>query len=295
MVLTLQVRMSGYSIPYASEKSIKDTIAGYYRASSSGGEVSAKKAAEGADVSEDVARRQRGFLAEIGILEKGDSGYALTDKGQKIGRALRHDREDDAKGPFAEALRGWEATSKILDDLGPDYNNEEDVMDSIGFITDHELNTRRQQAGANGLIGLYEWTGILETNENGEYRAAGGDIDETKSESPAEPGGSTGEEQENPGQSRSPPTDTNSTDRRGEAPPTDMDITNPVFDISLELNGDEDPENVHDLIMAVRLALYEDIDEYSDSGPRSDGGQDTDSNEEDEDEGDSSLDSFMDD
>lgn len=116
--------MSAYNIPYASDDTIKDAIIGYNRASSAGGEVSPTKAAEGADISEDSLRRQRSFLAEVGILYEGEDGYGLTDVGQEIGRALRHGREDDARQPFGEVLREWEATSEILDDLGPDYSGE---------------------------------------------------------------------------------------------------------------------------------------------------------------------------
>ena len=273
--------MSTYSIPYASDETLKDTIIGYYRSSSSGGEVSTQKAAEGADISEDNLKRQRGFLAEVGILYEGDDDYGLTDVGQEIGRALRHDREDDAREPFGEVLREWEATSEVLDDLGPDYCDKEAVLDSIGFVTDHELGNYRQKAGANGLIDLYVWTDILEKDEDGEYRAVGFEEDDSEQVPDME-----GEKTAGPTPDQSHRVDVNIDDQQPVDPPRSPEIRSVPFDVSLELTGDEDPVNVRDLFIAVRTGLEAEIgDGNFDS--RSNDGQASDSEE------DSSLDSFL--
>lgn len=281
--------MTGYSIPYASDDSIKDTVIGYYRASSSGGEVSPEKAADGADISEDSLRRQRGFLAEIGILKEGESGYSLTETGREIGRALRHERDDDAKAPFGELLHEWDATSRIMDDLGADYSTEEEVIDSIGYITDTEISHPRQTAGAKGLIGLYEWTGILEANKDGEYRVA--EV-ESKTPDPDPPVSLDNHDKEAPDEpvksqrSQSAPSS-------GAAPQKSRDpttVSNALLDVSIELTGDEDPDNVHKLIVAVRSGLEKDITgDGHEPETRSDGGSEEESTE------DSSLDLYLND
>lgn len=249
--------MSEYSIPYASEDSLKETVIGYYRASSAGGEVSTERAADGADVSEDVVRRQRGFFNDISILTEGESGYALTEMGQEIGRALRHDRDDDAKSPFKELLLDWEATEKIIEDIGSDYVPKDDILDSIGFVTDHELDTHRQKAGANGLIGLYVWTGILETNSNDEYRATEIDPEAFESAPSKTPDDSVGVQSEEP----DPVRPTQQPQGSEIKPQSTPNSTNSSFDISLELSGEEDPERIQNLVTAVRKGLEQDFED----------------------------------
>lgn len=271
--------MSEYSIPKASDKTVKKTVIGYYRASNSGGEVTNEKAAEGADISKDNLRRQKSFLRDIGVLIEGDSGYALTETGQEIGRFLQHGREEDAKEPFGNLLREWEATPNILEDIGSGYTTKEDVFDSIGFITDHQLEANRQQRGADALIDLYVWTGILEENEDGEYRPV-----EVK-ESDANPSESSEEgTQSSPMEEKSADED----GRRHETRPNDQDFADTPFEISLELTGTEDPENVQKLIVAIRAGLDADLNRENESDTNSEGGQTSDS-----DNNESSLDSFM--
>lgn len=281
--------MSGYSIPQASDDSIKKVVIGYYRADSSGGELSHEKAAEGADVSTDVARRQRPFLKEIGIVEKSDSGHTVTEAGREIGRNLQYDREEDAKRPFASLLRKWEATPKILEDIGPDYVSKDEVIQSIAYVTERDVETTRQVAGANGLVDLYEWTGILETNGDGEYRVGDMEPDESRFKAPETSDDSDGEKPEKPAPEQPPQNSPNG----GTVPQTPQNppsFTGAPFDISLELTGDEDPKNVRKLVVAVRKGLELEIDdEDDDPETRSDGGKKPESNE------DSSLDSFLDD
>lgn len=280
--------MSGYSIPYASDNSIKKVVVGYSRASSSGGETSPEKAAEGADVSKDIVRRQRAFLAEIGVLEKGDSGYSLTEAGQEIGRALRHDREEEAKSPLTELLREWEATPNILDDIGPGYVSKDDVIGSVAYITDKEVENTRQVAGANGFVDLYAWAGILDTNEDGEYKVVEA---ETEAQGPSESLNDSDEEEPEDRPPEQPPQNTPNDGATPQTPENPPNFTDSPFEISLELTGDEDPESIKKLIIAVRVGLEADIGEEEDTEPQSDGGQRSDS----EDNGDESLDSFLDD
>jgi hypothetical protein len=269
--------MSEFSIPKASDKTVKKTVIGYYRASNSGGEVTNEKAAEGAGISKDNLRRQKSFLQDIGALIEGDSGYALTETGQEIGRFLQHGREDDAKEPFGNLLREWEATPKILEDIGSGYTTKEEVLDSIGFITDHQLEAERQQRGADALIDLYVWTGILEESEDGEYRPV--EVQESDVNPPESEG-----TQNSPVEEKSVDDD----GRRYDARPNDRDFGDIPFEISLELTGTEDPENVQKLIVAIRAGLDAELNRDNESDTNSEGGQTTDSaNSE------SSLDSFM--
>lgn len=86
---------------------------------------------------------------------------------------------------------------------------------------------------------------------------------------------------------QSPPVDVNIDGQQPVDPQKSPEISSAPFDISLELTGDEDPENVKELIIAVRAGLEVDVGEGDDSG----GGQRSDS----EDNSDESLDSFLDD
>lgn len=264
--------MSRYEIPKASDKVIKQSVMGFYRASDAGEAIDHDEAAEESESSGDVIRRQKKFLADIGILEKeGRSDYALTEDGRDLGRALTHERDDAARDKMREIFNSWQAVADIKDDLSSDYVSKEEVRNSIAFITENELDSTRLSAGANGLIDLLEWAEILETNEEGEYRVVKKTVDEAPSSSSSVESDKVEEEPELGEIERKEEAQVTNTNQcteenQGTKPEFDhqtgssSEMSSPnSLNINLELSGDEDPENVRELLLAIRMGLEQNI------------------------------------
>jgi len=78
-------------IPRGKQEIVKEAIVGFEKTSEVGEGVSEEGAAEARDVSEDNAKRQKRFLAEIGVLEKDGYDYYLTENGANLGEFIRFD------------------------------------------------------------------------------------------------------------------------------------------------------------------------------------------------------------
>lgn len=67
-----------HPIPRTTLENLNEVVAGYDKMAETGEEITDEGVAEVRDVSEDTARRQKKFFAEIGVLDKDGYDYYLT-------------------------------------------------------------------------------------------------------------------------------------------------------------------------------------------------------------------------
>lgn len=245
----------GHDIPKASLESINEVAAGYNKTVEPGEKIDDEDVSEARDITKDTALRQKKFFAEIGVLEKDGRDYNLTEKGDKVGKLIRLNHEDEAYEVYAELLEDWEPTAELVAHAGEDGLSDDELMDKVSLATATELNHRRKKVGANALIDLFTEAGFLE-EEGDEYYAA--DRSGTDAEDDAE--GQASEPTPDPDPVQSEPSAGGATTPSVQpaAPPTQAR----GIDISLDISGDDDPENVRQLLLAIRNGSEADLEEY---------------------------------
>lgn len=261
-------------IPRWKAHKLKELLAGYDKIADAGEEITDEAVAEARDISEDNARRQKKFFRDIGVLEKDGWDYYLTEEGEELGSYLRFNQDEPAKEVFKELLSNWEHTREILSYFDSEGMQKRELMDKIGFVTSTELTGDRKEWGAEAVADLYEWTGIIVESEDERYYLP----DDTPEEEVEEEFDESQEEQSTPnevadqtsGSSAAEEvtgnTDTNEIIDEGRSEqaiaPNGVGIQTGGVEITLELSGDDDPENVRQLLLAIRAGTEESIEEY---------------------------------
>ena len=246
-----------HPIPKASVESLNEVVAGYNKVADAGEEISDEAVADERDVSEDNARRQKKFFAEIGVLEKDGHDYLLTEKGHELGRLVRFNQQEDAAELYGELLEEWEPTAEIIANVDENGLSLEDLADKVALVTANELTTNRKERGANAIVELLEWTGFLK-EEDGIYTISEeSDADERENtETLGASDESTDESEQSNAHVETPPTG------NGESAKRQSSMQTGGIDISLDISGSDDPENVRQLLLAIRQGAQEDVDDY---------------------------------
>lgn len=267
-------------IPKAGADTVEETLEGYFRAADEPGQVVSKEeVAEEADVGEDVANRQKNFLASLGLLDKQGYDYLTTEDGIEVGKYLEFDRYERAYDKLEEVLIDWEPTDSLLDDIGDESVDEDDLFDKLEFATE-TLDARessRKKAGINGLIEWYNRTGILYQND-GQWKVNDGfvttqsDEVEAKSESSKQETGEVFEESDTVDNEQENQTQSTETSVEADTVQGGSNSDATVnLDITLDLSDESDPERVEKILSAVRKGLNGDSDQNV-SGNDTDGG-----------------------
>lgn len=246
-----------HAIPKTVLESLNEVAAGYNKIADAGEEISDEGVSDVRDVSEDNSRRQKKFFADIGVLDKNGHDYHLTEQGHELGRLIRFNQQEDAAELYRELLDDWDPTAEILANVDEDGLSLEDLADKVALVTANELTTRRKERGAETIVELLEWTGFLE-EEDGVYRISEDPVADER------------ENAETLGTSDEPAEETGQSDAQVESPPSanggvagrQPSVQTGGLDISLDISGSDDPENVRQLLLAIRQGTQEGVDNY---------------------------------
>jgi len=281
-------------IPRARVDTVKEAIAGFEKTSDVGEEVSEEDAEDARDVSEGNAKRQKRFLADIGILNKDGYDYYLSEDGQALGEYIRFNQEEQASETLRELFsENWEPLDELLANVDEEGMEREDLVDKVAFITATELTSNRREYGAETIVDLLEWTDFIESNEGNIYHLIEGveeesDVPSEESSTSTNPEGdensgsvedtesgsnkkveNTSESEKvadsraNGGVDASVGNTETSDEDLGHEDSVEVELEDGLnLNVDLELSGDENPENVRKLVLAIRKAYIQNIDEY---------------------------------
>lgn len=254
-----------HAIPKTTLESLNEAVAGYNKIADPGDEISDEGVAEVRDISEDNATRQKRFFAEIGVLEKDGHDYYLTERGHELGRLIRFNQDEDAGELYKELLDDWEPTAEILAHIDEGGITGDDLSDKVALVTANELTTARKQRGAQTVVELLEWTGMIEEEDGAYYIPQDGetvqyDESETESESDPSPSSTALEQSKLPIESQTSQSTPNGGERELEIP-----VQTEGIDISLDISGSDDPENVEQILLSIRRGLEKDLDIHEDT------------------------------
>lgn len=246
-----------HAIPKTTLESLNEVIAGYNKMADNGEKITDEGVGDVRDVSKDIARRQKKFLAEIGVLEKEGYDYYLTEKGHELGRLVRFNQQEDAGRLYRELLDDWEPTAEILANVDDGGLHLDDFADKVALVTANELTTPRKETGAETVVELLEWTGFVE-EEDGAYRIS--EEAEVDERGESESLGTSDEEPGSLGQDEASAESRESANGGVASRQPSNQTGGP--DISLDISGSDDPENVRQLLLAIRKGTQEDLDNY---------------------------------
>lgn len=249
--------MADYAIPKrVSFDRLTDIIGGWYRVGAH------KEGKRTSDVEEETGitnhvGRQNEFLVSIGILSKEGYDRKLTEEGYNLAEALVIDDVPTAKSEMRSLLENWDFTDllkryfKANEPIDQDSLSKK-VCDIVG--KDPEGKT----TGVHALIDTYEWAGVIELNESGEYTLS-------KEKKKTEEGKKTEPQEEKTGElGSSKEQELARSDEVNSKPPERQvlrETEDAQFQINLNLSGEENPEKVAKLIKRIRVALEKDMDE----------------------------------
>jgi len=250
-----------HEIPKTVPETLNEVVAGYNKTADVGEEISDEDVAEMRDVGEDIAGRQKKFFADIGVLDKDGYDYSLTEKGNELGELVRFDQQEEAAKVYRELLDEWEPTEEILAHVGEEGLSLDDLADRVALVTANELTSSRKERGAETVVDLLEWAGFLE-EDDGVYRIS------KKSEPDKK------EDTETLGATDDLAEETSQSDVQVESPPSanggvagrQPSAQTGGLDISLDISGSDDPENVRQLLLAIRQGTQEDVENYEHPG-----------------------------
>jgi hypothetical protein len=245
-----------HNIPKTTLESLNEVVAGYNKTADVGDLVDDEEISEVRDVGEDNAGRQRKFLAEIGVLRRDGYDYYLTEKGNELGHLIRFNEQEDAGKIYRELLDDWEPADEILAHLDDEGLDLEDLVDKVALVTANELSSRRNELGAETIVDLFEWAGYLE-EEDGIYRVAEESKVEEREEETLGISSDSPVESEQVEAQTGPPASAN-----GGVAKRQQSIQTGGLNISLDISGSDDPENVRQLLLAIRQGTQENVDNY---------------------------------
>lgn len=233
--------------------SLKEVLAGYDKISDVGDEISDEEVAEVRNPSKDLARRQKKFFNDIGILNKDGKSYHLTEQGQKLGKFIRFNQDSDAKPVLQNLLLDWEPTDEILSYIDSSGIEEDELRNKIGFVTSTELSTRRKKTGAEAIVDLLEWTEIIAQNDQGTYEKSEENLKDNRDNEL--------ENDENSGKSTEKSVTVDGGQSQNHVLISDGSSESEGLHINLDISGDDDPENVRKLLLAIRKGTQQNLEE----------------------------------
>lgn len=249
-----------HPIPRATLDTLREVLAGYNKIAEPGEKITDEGVEEARGVSENTAKRQKKFFVDIGILEKDGYDHLLTEVGDELGHLIVFNQDGDAKAIFRDLLDDWEPTAEILSHVDSEGISREDLTDKVALVTVTELTTKRKEYGAGAIVDALEWTGFIEQNEDGTYYRSEGQPEPTSEEAAEEEVAS----QEPPAQPEptgmAEPRPQPNVDGEAVATPT---VGRTGVDINLDVSGTDDPENVRQLLLAIRKGSQEDVENYA--------------------------------
>lgn len=251
-----------HPIPRATLDTLKEVLEAYNKIADPGEKITDEGVEEVREVSENTAKRQKKFFVDLGILTKEGYDHLLSETGHEIGHLLVFNEDEEAGELFRDLLDNWEPTAEILAYIDSDGISRDDLMNIVGRVTATELTSNRIEYGALAVIDALEWTGFIERREDGNYYQSAiepemGEEDGAKTV--AEPPTTSSATQSEPtgaGQPRPDP----SVDGGAIANPT---VATTGVDINLDVSGSDDPENVRQLLLAIRKGSEEDVENYA--------------------------------
>lgn len=135
-------------------------------------------------------------------------------------------------------------------------------MDKVGLVTVTEITTNRKEYGASAIVDALEWTGFIDQGEEGNYYRSESEPDvdgEDEDEAVDEPQPMASSAEPEPTAVAQPRPEPN-VDGGAVATPT---VGNTGVDINLDVSGTDDPENVRQLLLAIRKGSQEDVENYA--------------------------------
>jgi len=260
------------------------------------GELSRNELAGNADIGSSLISDNIHFGAQLGFLEETDDVVKATNRG--ITASYAEEGDDDLEEQFIDGIRSYSLYKEVFSELVPD-GKENGVLTKNDII--RVFRTSVGLTGSESTLGGAAITFLqtLDAAGCGDY-VAGRRGNESRIElsdqfdSIAE---RVTESDDTNKRESAPATDRNEQETpRGNGdrlaspqPIPDREFTSETsstpFDVSLSLQGDEDPENVEELILAVRRGFERDLDDDYAEQP-----MDSDEASPDENEGDDSDD-----
>lgn len=262
-----------HEIPRTTLDSLKEVLAGYNKIAEPGEKITDEGVGEVRDISADNARRQKKFLDGIGVLKKDGHDYLLTEAGHELGKQIRFNKDDEAAEIFEELLDDWEPKAEILSYVDDDGIGREELANNVALVTATELSDRRRELGAETVIDLFEWASFIKKEDDGMYRMVestddGQELEHKEAETTVEEKSEAPSEEPEISES-SEPIATSTISGNGDSARPETSVDTGGIDISLDVSGDDDPENIRDLLLAIRQGTQEEVDEF-DIGKASD-------------------------
>lgn len=244
---------SEYPIPKGvSFETLREIVAGWGAVGAAAEPRHTSAVAEETGIA-DAVGRQNAFLEGIGVLEPADDQrHRLTDAGAALATALDEGAEDRVKALLRDRLDAWPATERVRGTLRANPLDESDLAAVAAALTGHDPADGRVRSGVTTLLDAYEWTGLLETDDEGRYRLPSTSAD---ADSAAESSGLDGLDAlvsavEDAGVRVS----SGERPRRRSTPMAGED----ALALSLDLTVDTNPEDMEALVRSIRRGLMAD-------------------------------------
>lgn len=152
-----------------STDTLRQIIAGWYEAGADE-EPRYTSAVEDETGIADAVGRQTRFLEDTDILTAEGQKHRLTEQGEMLAKMLAEGEEGRARGRARDILSNWEFTNEIEGILRKNPTEEESLVPLIASAAGQDIDDNRVRNGVTTLIDLYEWSGMLERDEQGRYR-----------------------------------------------------------------------------------------------------------------------------
>lgn len=255
--------MSAHPVPKAQIETIKNVIEGYYQAANVGEIVTDKDVSNTSSASEDTVRRQKKFLADIGVLDKDGHDYTLLEPGRKAGHALAYGRETDAIETINGLLAGWEVTDDLKNDMRDETRSRDEVIDTLAYLTETDVSSSsgssRRKTGIEALADLYQWVGILTETKNSDFQLTNTNTQERRESLEEDETENSDSESLGPSPSGKTIKDSVSTIPSSGNGSVEFAGDDDILSINIDLTGEENPENIKNLVIAIREGLHHQI------------------------------------
>lgn len=231
--------MGNYAIPKRlSFDKTKKVLKGWYLSDADKEPVSSSKVKDRTGINE--ASRLNNFFVETDILDKDGRSYTLTPDGEELTKAISRNNEEKAKSLLGERIKESAAVDELLSYIEINEPLEKSEIKSY-LVELVNADNSGQKTGVNTLIEMIEWSELIEKTDGG-FKASRNIQDYEDVESTSKQDGEVDENQTSETVTRTSYQEENK------------------LEVNLNLSGDEKPEDVKELIVAVREGLDEEID-----------------------------------
>lgn len=234
------------------------------------GELSRDELAENADIGSSLISDNIHFGVQLGFLEELEDGVKATNRG--ITASYAEQGDDDLEDQFIDGIRNYALYEQVFSELVPDAKEngvltKNDIIrvfrTSVGLTGSEStlggaaitfLQTLDAAGCGNYVAGRRGNKSRIELSEQFDSiaeRVTKSDDNDREESSPATDGVEQETPRRNGDSSRSPQS----------IPGQEFlsETSSTLFDVSLSLSGDEDPENVEQIILSVRRGFKRDL------------------------------------